>query len=54
MNVLNTPFVVAIDSVSNEHLDNAAKTMFPSWQKALPNNPLKMYYLDKLDDIPTK
>jgi len=51
---MNVLYPVAIDSVSNEHLDNAAKIIFPSWQKALPNNPLKMYYLDKLEDIPTK
>ena len=26
-------FLTAIDSVTNGHLDNAAKSMFPKWQK---------------------
>lgn len=26
-------FIVAIDSVTNNHLDNVAKTMFPKWQE---------------------
>lgn len=36
--------VAAIDSVTNKHLDNVAKTMFPSWQETERYN-YDLYYV---------
>ena len=36
--------VAAIDSVTNEHLDNVAKNMFPGWQETERYN-YDLYYV---------
>ena len=42
-------FIVAIDSVTNNHLDNVAKTMFPKWQETR-DYIYDMYYVLTISD----
>ena len=40
--------------MTNTHLDNVAKNMFPRWQKT-SNYPLKLFYLSgTVEDMPTR
>ena len=45
----------AIDSVTNGHLDNVAKTMFSGWRETHVYYPYKLYSItNKPQDIPSK
>ena len=45
-------YFLAIDSVTNEHLDNVAKIMFPRWQYAKHYNYDLYYVLDNAEKMP--
>ena len=46
---------IAIDSVTNGHLDNVAKTMFSGWRETHAYYPYKLYSItSKPKDIPSK
>ena len=45
-------FIVAIDSVTNNHLDNVAKTMFPKWQKTKDYSYDMYYVLSDAEKMP--
>ena len=46
--------LIAIDSVTNEHLDNVAKTTFSEWRKTT-QYPYKLYSItSKPKDIPSE
>ena len=46
-------FVLAIDSVTNKHLDDVAKTMFPKWQETKDYSYDMYYVLSDAEKMPT-
>ena len=48
----NFDYALAIDSVTNEHLDNVAKIMFPRWQDTKHYSYDLYYVLNNADKMP--